>query len=444
MPASRIAIRRLLALVLGVSLAAVAQASPPFFTHHKIAARGEVAPRSGGAVFWTFPGGLWVNAAGAVAFSAELNGGTSSEGLFLSQGGQLEALVLRGDPAPASIGGSFGSLPGSASFNDSGALAFLADVTGGPHGLFLTAGGVPTPIVLEGDPVPENASKFFNSIDCPSLNDAGAIAFIGSSELGEAIYVHESSVTTRVVGEGDPAPGGRRFYGFECVVLDDSNDLLFVGHSYDASSHEGLFLVSGGEISLVASTGDPAPGTGGGSYSSFYLALPDLASGGIVFHAGIAGGDVPIGLFRVSGGVQSALALYGSPAPAAIGGLYDYLDPRPHVNAAGDAAFRAGVAGGTTSEGIFLIRDGVAIPVALSGDPAPGTGGGVHSVFADGSALSELGAVAFLDSISFGTTPRAIFLATPPPASMPGFGIWGSLTLAFSLLAAGSLKLRRH
>ena len=91
--------------IAGLGFAAAAHASTPFFTHHKVAARGELAPRAGGATFRAFWEPLWVNDAGSVVFEAELSGEAVDTGLFRWHAGALEALVLPGDPAPASVGG---------------------------------------------------------------------------------------------------------------------------------------------------------------------------------------------------------------------------------------------------------------------------------------------------------------------------------------------------
>lgn len=81
------------------------------------------------------------------------------------------------------------------------------------------------------------------------------------------------------------------------------------------------------------------------------------------------------------------VAIVGETAPGTGGATYTHfgvllVEPfldvvAPAVNASGGVAFVAGVAGGTTTQGIFLDVDGADSAVALRGQGAQGTGGGV-------------------------------------------------------------------
>ncbi len=113
----------------------------------------------------------------------------------------------------------------------------------------------------------------------------------------------------------------------------------------------------------------------------------------------IAGGTTTRGLFVDSGGVDSAIALVGDVAPGTDGGVYTDIDlnfssSSSSMNSDGDVVFHADVANGSASHGIFVDSGGTQSAVALLGDPAPGIGD--FYTWLGGSSINESGDVAFL------------------------------------------------
>src|SRR5205823_2215588 len=85
------------------------------------------SPAPGGGTFSPFESASR-NHNGAVAFVADISGGTASQGIFLINKGAVTAVALQGSLAPG--GGTFSAFD-SVSLNDSAVIAFVADVSGG-------------------------------------------------------------------------------------------------------------------------------------------------------------------------------------------------------------------------------------------------------------------------------------------------------------------------
>ena len=124
-----------------------------------------------------------MNDSGLIAFVADVTGGTASQGIFLINKGAVTAVAFQGSPVPGS--GTFSTFD-SASVNNSGAIAFVADISGGTasQGLFLVNKGTATAVALQGSPAPGGGT--FAAFESASLNNNGAIAFVADISGGSA------------------------------------------------------------------------------------------------------------------------------------------------------------------------------------------------------------------------------------------------------------------
>ena len=212
------------------------------------------------------------------------------------------------------------------------------------------------------------------------------------------------------------APVSAQLYNYETVALPDGTPthlpgeefgyVSLGGHSLSEAGHitflasRILFVDENGTHRTVADFADPAPGTGGGIFWFVNSSGPALSSSGdIAFRADVVLGDVANGLFVDSSGLVSAAVLNGEIAPDTGGGTYRNFVIHA-INNSGDIAFRASIAGGTNSVGIFVWSGGSVRAIALNGDPAPGTAG-IYSVLRD-IAISDSGDVAFTSDLSVG------------------------------------------
>ena len=376
--------------------------------------QGASAPGTGGGTFAAF-GGLSTNASGAIGFAAQVSGGTSSQGVFVTSKGVTSAAAVQGGSAPGTGGGTFASF-GVPSLNKGGAIAFVADVSGGSasQGLFVTSNGVLSAVAVQGSPAPGGGT--FSAFHDPSMNASGDVAFVAEVSGGrftQGVFVASNGAISSVAVQGSAAPAGGTYVAFGAPSLNRAGAVAFVAELTGGTAAQGMFLTSKGVTSAVALQGDTAPGTGGGTYTGF--GRPSLNDHGVIaFGANTAGGTAAQGVFVASSGAISAVEVQGSAAPG--GGTFTAFSS-PSLNKSGAMAFAADVSGGAAAQGIFLVSKGVTSAAALLGDTAPGTGGGTFSGFDvlalnfAGPALSDGGVVAFRADVSGGTTTQGIFTA---------------------------------
>ena len=376
--------------------------------------QGDTAPSTGNGTFSAFSA-VSTNASGAIGFAADVSGGTSSQGVFEWSKGVTSAATVQGATAPGTGGGTFASF-GTPSLNKGGAIAFVADVSSGrvSQGVFVANKGVISAVAVQGSPAPGGGQ--FSAFHDPSMNASGDIAFVADLSGGTAtqgVFLARTGSISAVALQGSLAPGGETFDLFGAPSLNRAGAVAFVAALTGGSAAQGMFLTSKGVTSVVALQGDAAPGTGTGTYTGF--GRPSLNDGGkIAFGANVSGGTATQGVFVASSGGVSAVALQGSGAPG--GGTFAAFSS-PSLNKSGAVAFAADVSGGAAAQGVFLVSKGVISVVALVGDTAPGTSGGTFSGFdvpplnLGGPALSDGGVVAFLADVSGGTATRGIFTA---------------------------------
>jgi hypothetical protein len=186
----------------------------------------------------------------------------------------------------------------------------------------------------------------------------------------------------------------------------------------------------------VARVGDPSPLAG--TFVNFQTNLSLNDAGQVAFRA----------ISQVTPTVQRPALFVGSgtTAPAKLLALddpgpgsstVDGIPLRFQINNAGQVAWVAGLTSG--NQGVFLgVAGGAQNPVAVTGDPAPGSGGGVFSRFREPNIeLNNSGQVAFWAEISGAPATSGYFLgsATAPPLvrllegqPLPGGGTAGFLS----------------
>jgi hypothetical protein len=243
---------------------------------------------------------------------------------------------------------------------------------------------------------------------------------------------------TRLVMPGDPAPGGRVFDDAWNGSINDGGDVAFSGHLLGDSCinigppfvcGDSLYLRNGatGAISSIAHQGDPAPG--GGTFTVAFGAL--INNSDQVAFIGNLGSSVPAtagpcGVFRYQDGALSAVARPGDPMPG--GGDFastTCADQALGINNAGNICFGAQldtVTSGTPDTGLYCLvngslrlaaRTGTAIPgvgtIAFLGPAAPASG--MTPDFRMGGPMNSSGQVLFSATMTNGTV--ALLVATP-------------------------------
>lgn len=455
-----------------------------------IAVSGTLAPTGG--TYFGFLQGATLNNAGQVAFSGLVNGFVGDEGIFLYSNGQTTLLLPSFTPVP---GGTMDN-PQFLSLNDAGQISFSAQTLEQPaslSGIYLFSGGNISAVMLPGQTSPEG-NTFTQSL-FTHVTAAGQVSFIARTDNSlSTIYTASENQLTRVAGQGDFIPGAARVVGISPFGLtndgqvlllaatfpggtglflssaDDGSDPALVVHPsqplpgggvlfnvlnkfsmnnsaevvFDASNTNltsAIMLYSGGSLSNVLRTGDPAPG--GGTFLGFNsVAINDL--GQILLSGGalVSGGEVisylsgsalapdggPVGIttaqglnsrgdalvfaqrfpfsnaiFLFSQGQIFTVARNGDPAPGGGRFLLPFPDPTfgPVLNSNGDVAFAADL--DTGGEAVFLYSHGTVTRIAGPGDPDPS---GNVILLADSPSINSAGQVAFTARVNvdgFGT-----------------------------------------
>jgi hypothetical protein len=321
-------------------------------------------------------------------------------------------VALSGTAAPA--GGNYAH-PFPTTFqqpvvNESGRVYFYADLTGGTAtaGLFAGTPGALQTVALQGTAAPAGGN-FTNSFSDLVQNGAGQVAFSCSLTGGAAsqgLFVGTPGALQTVFVTGTPAPGGGNYAPFVSTpVLNGSGVVAFRVGLTGGTSTEGLFAGAPGSVQAVALLGAPSPA--GGNYS-FLSNRPVLnASGQVAFWAQYGGGTNAGVFFGTPGTIQVA-AQTGNPAPA--GGNYVGFGS-PKLNDAGRVAFVSSLTGGSSTAGVFFGTPGAVQPVALQGTAAPA--GGNYSSFYFEPALNGAGQVAFRADLTGGTSTSGLFIGVP-------------------------------
>jgi hypothetical protein len=157
-------------------------------------------------------------------------------GIYSYANGLVTGLALNGQSAPG--GGDFLYSYGSPRFgpaiNDSGAIAFAAPLSiSNASGIFLSADGALSRIVGTGDLAADGST--FETVDSPSMNASGEIAFWAATTSEIGIFAYSNGVITKVAATGDVI--GKQTLGYlDDPRLNDSGDIAFLSLGSDGTT----------------------------------------------------------------------------------------------------------------------------------------------------------------------------------------------------------------
>jgi uncharacterized delta-60 repeat protein len=150
------------------------------------------------------------------------------------------------------------------------------------------------------------AEARFESFDPPATNNGGMVAFLAALKAAargipapakQGIFTNQSGTMTRVVARGDALPGNDAvrlgLLGQPC--MGQSGMIGFIaaltGQRVTGANRQAIIRMEGGQKSVVARLGEPAPGMGVGVvYRKFIsMVVTDTNPGRVVFTATVGG-----------------------------------------------------------------------------------------------------------------------------------------------------------
>ena len=251
-----------------------------------------------------------LNAAGHVAFVAQIAGGRATEGVFLAGDDGLQVIALAGDDAPGVPAGVLVGFNAPA-LNDNDELAFVANVRRGRDMLdvlYFWNGRRLQRLVAEGELLLRIGGTM-DKIGEPALNNAGVVAFPAAILKGPVlggIFVAGARNLRLLVGAGDRTPSGAMVLRFsERVAIDDEDAIAFGAYlGGDGGAREAVLRTGPEGLTEIAVEGAAAPG--GGRYAGFGP-WPTVGPGGVTaFIAALDGGPGPLAAFAGLAGDISA------------------------------------------------------------------------------------------------------------------------------------------
>jgi hypothetical protein len=354
----------------------------------KLAAAGDAAPGTS-STFTGFSALATtvsaINNNGQVSFVASLSE-AGGKGVFRSNAdATVTKIMADGDTAPS--GGIFTLRSGSGeptlALNQSGQVAFDAQINGNAAGLFSGDGtATPQPVVLSGNSFSNATGVFGNLFEMSGYSDSGVLAFEGFEVTGAVVIgtgmapdsappfaVGIDKATTPVSGtfalgstvgdsevlfDGTGQGNGEGDVVFRSAVVfsptTDSGYFISRGTGSQAGVLQALVLdqhpVPGGTLTFMNVPGTPGAG---------YALGPD---GQLAFVQGFTNGSATTnGIFiaRQDSSIASVLAA-GDTVPG--GGIANGMQVTPYLaaGAPGVFAFWAGISGGTANQVIFATQ----------------------------------------------------------------------------------------
>lgn len=242
-----------------------------------------------------------VNARGDIVFLATVRRGRESvDAIFVSVGGTLRKVVAQGDAAPA--GGAFAAF-GPPVINARGAVAFAAVVEGKavPGGVFVASGERIQMVVGAGDETPIGGI-FAKFSERATLSDAGVVAFHGMlkfAPVAAAIFAVEDGRARAISRLGDPAPGGGTIEHFGLwPTVSPGGAIAFAASIEGGSSPIAILIADGAGLRQVVAVGDALPGGDRITTLTLYPVVSVSLHGLVTFAvAPTATGEGPEGLF---------------------------------------------------------------------------------------------------------------------------------------------------
>jgi hypothetical protein len=221
----------------------------------------------GGGTFDNTKGGNWtgVNDQGDAVFSPQVTDaqGNMGEGVFArTADGMVHDIARPGDKL---ADGSVLTRARRPTINNAGAVVFEGETDKlGAAGIYLSVKGQITAVATPNTKVP-GGSDTFMAVQAPRLNNQGQVIFLGQTAAGWGLYESANNQLTPLVQPGLALKDGVTLdqlsteYGSTALTASgDIAMLLKLGNS----AGDGVYLMRGMELAVVARDGMDLPGVG--------------------------------------------------------------------------------------------------------------------------------------------------------------------------------------
>jgi hypothetical protein len=355
------------ALVLATLLAAQSLLAQSQFKFKEVVQAGDAAPvppQLGSVLEFAF------SDQGNIALIAD-------GGVILKAGSAVLPIAGPGDSAPG--GGMFFSFT-QPSLGPQGQVAFIANASfPSTSGVYLFSNGAITLLIANGtqastgEQVTPGSATF-----TPSGNLLVSDAFSGT------LYLFANDTLTRLVGAGDPGPGGATFTLLLSGAINSSNQVAFQAFLSDGTN--GVFLWSNGTVAKIIASGDIMPD---GVPFGFPTAPAINDSGQVVF-SGVSNSIADSGVFSWFQGQLSLLIPVLTTLP---NGTLLNSAISASINNAGQIAFSADtIPNAAFNNATFLFSNGRISTIVAPGEIAP-DGGIFRQDFQVGAVINQSGQV---------------------------------------------------
>ena len=354
----------------------------------------------------------------AVATTADPNDGDGKvDGIFAADGQTVRMLVRDGiSPMPANQ--PLVTFEDVVSLNDQGDVAFVAgplvdpaDTSTSPDpkpGILACRAGVVTLLAYPGLKIDTHVvtgvalGPFGGSqIPSPSIGPDGSVAFFVSLNDGNTEAIagwdgHEVRPLLYTAGKSaNGSPSGGVYAAAESApALDAAGGIVFRAHLVGGPSSEAVVYLRPDGTATSIALGEAAPRQNEGFFGGRAFSTPLINDAGdVVFRAYVARGPTSIGIFRLRNGLLEPVVRAGDRSPSPDRVPFLDLVGQPGQNQRGAIAFAAQVE--DEGRGIFVADAKGTRAIAMRGDPAPGDAGTTFAGFGANPQINDAGAIAF-------------------------------------------------
>ena len=269
-------------------------------------------------------------------------------------------------------------------------------------GMFLWRDGVGQAIARQHDPIVGSTGLFYHTMGSPRIDDQGRAAawvtFSAGTGSGAIVAGLPGALTLQAVERFVEPPATGYISGAGVLrdpYLSRDGQLAFAGGH---QNERRIYAGTPGSLARVLNTADPLPAAGPDVVIGQVDLTAVLEGGGVLARGQLYGGGhnaVPVPLRVGPGGIE-ALVLPGQPAPGTGGGTFT------QASAVGNGLGAVAVTGsyldpgGETRGGLWAGHAGGLSLLARPGDPAPGFAPGWSLAFAYGPMINRAGGVTTL------------------------------------------------